>query len=44
MLIYAFTGLISLPVIIGGVCAYKYYKYKAEHGYIHTTMIDVLFS
>ncbi len=47
MIIYAFTGVISLPVIIGGVCIYKYYKYKNENnGYIPPEMefIDILFS
>jgi len=47
MIIYAFTGIISLPVIIGGVCIYKYYKYKNENnGYIPQEIkyIDILFS
>jgi len=44
MLAYAFAGLISAPVIVGGVCVYKYYKYKADHdGYGNATMIDILF-
>lgn len=47
MIIYAVTGIITLPIIIGGVCVYKYYKYKNDNnGYIspNTTFTDILFS
>ncbi len=44
--LYSFAGFISLPVIIGGVCIYKYNKfYRDYQGNIpqEITMTDILF-
>lgn len=44
--IYSFAGIISLPIIIGGVCIYKYNKFYRDYQENiaqEITMIDILF-
>ncbi len=40
--IYVFTGLISLPVIIGGICIYKYRQFYNDYQNNIPQQIDLI--